>query len=289
MIIVRLKGGLGNQMFQYALGRVLAIKNNTELKIDTSYLNSDIITVTKRDFDLDIFNLDFDILQYKDIPFINRIHKNKIYIKICAAFKKFFKIKGTEVSFNFNSDFLNLSGDVYLDGYFQSPKYFNEYQDVIRKDFIFKNNFSENIISLMKEINEQNSLCIHVRRGDYVGNAYHDVVGREYYSRGVEKIKNLKKIDKIYIFSDDIDWCGKNMNFDLPVMFVGMEYAGSKNSGHMALMSSCKYFIIANSSFSWWTAWLSSHPEKIVIAPKKWFGDPNIDTSDLIPEDWVRI
>ena len=96
-------------------------------------------------------------------------------------------------------------------------------------------------------------------------------------------------VEKIYVFSDDIEWCRANLSFGIPTMFVGDEYAGEKGEGHMYLMSKCKYFIIANSSFSWWGAWLALFKDKIVICPKQWFGDASIDTSDLIPESWIRI
>lgn len=289
MIVVRLKGGLGNQMFQYALGHVLAIKNNTELKVNTLYLDLNSKNITKRTLDLDVFNVNLNILESKDLPFIYRFHKYKMFILISFLFKKILKPKGIEQNFAFNEEFLDLKGDTYLDGYFQSPKYFKGYEDVIRKDFTFKNNFTKNILDLSGEIKNTHSLCVHFRRTDYVNNKNHDVVDMDYYIRGIGYIKNKSKIDKIYVFSDDITWCKENLKFDIPTFFVGDEYVGDKNSGHLFLMSQCHNFVIANSSFSWWAAWLANHPGKMVVAPKQWFGDSNIDTSDLIPDDWIRI
>src|SRR5574343_329897 len=223
MIIVRLKGGLGNQMFQYALGRVLAIKNNTELFIDKSYLESNLFGVIKRDFDLDIFEINFNFVAKGDIPFIHRIYKCKFLNKISLFLLHFLNTKGQEKSFNFDESFLFLKDGIYLEGYFQSPKYFNEYKDVIRKDFTFKDNFSEKINTLMIEIKDHNSLCIHVRRGDFVRNKFHDVVSVDYYHQALALISKKTKIEKIYVFSDDISWCENNLKFDMPTLYVRSE------------------------------------------------------------------
>lgn len=262
MITVRLKGGLGNQMFQYALGRVLATKHNTDLFLDLNYFKNK--NFTPREYNLDQFNIKAQIIEKSKIPLLLKF--------FLPSIKKF-----------------NWNGNIYLDGYFQSEKYFKEYTEVIRKDFTLKNSPAQNIQILAEEIKKANSVCIHVRRGDYVGNKFHEVVNNEYYVKGIEYIKNHAPIDKIYIFSDDIEWCKNNISFELPTMFVGPEYAGEKGEGHMFLMSKCKNFIIANSSFSWWAAWLSNNEEKIVICPKQWFPDASRDTKDLIPKEWIRI
>src|SRR3989344_3678940 len=274
MIVVRLKGGLGNQMFQYALGRVLALKNNTELKLNTSFLNLNFAIGTKRNFSLGVFNIEAKTIE------------SSFFV---ILFRRIFQRKGREKSFNFDKNILSIGSDVYLEGYWHSPKYFAGYEDIIRKDFTLKNLPTKNIQNLAKEIQNTNSLCIHVRRGDYVGNKYYVVINNEYYKKGIEYISSKTAVEKIYVFSDDIEWCRANLSFGIPTMFVGDEYAGEKGEGHMYLMSKCKYFIIANSSFSWWGAWLALFKDKIVICPKQWFGDASIDTSDLIPESWIRI
>src|SRR3989344_5676314 len=293
MIIVKLKGGMGNQMFQYAIGRELSIKHNTSLGLDLTFL----LDRTPRprshrftfyDYYLDIFNINAEIVSQSKVPLICRTFKGKIGLYFDYFRRKFLKLPGTEKSFNFDSSIFNIGPDIYLDGYWQSPKYFSDVEDVIRKDFIFKEELPENIKSLMKEIKDSNSLCIHVRRGDYIGNPVHDIVGKEYYDEGINKIKNLVKIDKIYVFSNDKKWCEENLHFNFPTMFVGEEYSGKNAEGHMYLISGCKYFIIANSSFSWWGAWLSERKEKIVVCPKQWFGNVSRDTSNLIPNSWIR-
>lgn len=295
MIVVRLQGGLGNQMFQYALGRILSIKNKTNLVFNIEAYQNKNSRLFKnnfavRNYDLNVFNIKGQIAEKNEIPWLYRMNgKGKLALLIDAIKRRFFRHKAQELSFKkFNSKLLESGPDTYLDGFFQSSKYFIGLEDIIRKDFTIKNLSSE-IQNLADEILKINSLCIHVRRGDYVGNKNHEVVNNEYYIKGIEYIKNHAQIDKIYVFSDDIDWCKNNLKFEFFTMFVGDEYSGEKGEGHMFLMSKCKNFIIANSSFSWWAAWLSNNKEKIVICPKQWFSDTSIDTKDLIPKEWTRI
>lgn len=290
MIIVKLKGGMGNQMFQYALGRALSLKHNVPLGFDLSFL-LDItsrLNFTPRNYDLDIFNIKAEIVPSRKIPFLNRMFKGMAG-RIFDHLRRFLSCKGTEKFAWFDPSILNLGPDAYLDGYWQSPKYFEGIEDIIRQDFTLKEKLPQNIEELKKEIENCNSLCIHVRRGDYVGNKNHEIVGKEYYDKGIEIIKNKAGIDKIYVFSDDIEWCKNNMKFEFPTMFVGEEYSGKKAEGHLLLMSACKNFIIPNSSFSWWGAWLSTYEKKIVVIPKKWFPWQIINKSDIALEDWLKI
>lgn len=296
MIIVRTSGGLGNQMFQYALGRCLSIKNNTEIKIDNSmqmytYNNkSSILNIVFRKYELNYFNIQAQIANQSEIPFYLRTFKlGKIAIFIDAIRRRTLFHKGREKDFSFDRKILDLKSDVYLDGDWQSYKYFEDIREVIRKDFKFNNQFNESILTLEKEIEQRQSVCVHVRRGDYVGNTFHDVVTKEYYTKGLDIINKKMHIDRVYVFSDDIQWCEKNLMFNFSTTFVSNKYAGESNTGHFELMKSCKHFVIANSSFSWWAAWLSNDINKIVIAPKKWFADESIDTKDLIPEQWTQI
>jgi len=293
MIIVKLKGGMGNQMFQYALGRALSIKNNTALGFDLSFLldRTPRKHFTLRNYDLDLFNISSEIVPQSKIPTNYRKPKSKIGLCFKILKTKFYKIKGIEKSFNFDSSILSMGDDSYLDGYWQSPKYFEGIEEIIRKDFTLKNPLPFNIQNLIEVVKQENSLCVHVRRGDYVGNSHHEVVNKQYYDKALEKVKSLTNIDKIYVFSDDIKWCEDNIKFEYPTMFVGEEYAGTKAEGHMALMSACHNFIIPNSSFAWWSAWLATYKNKIVIIPKKWFPDGSIlgDDEDIVPESWIKI
>lgn len=292
MIIVRLSGGMGNQMFQYAMGRALSIRNKTMLGLDLH----DLLDRTPRpgfmfrDYDLDLFTIAAEVIPQSGVPFWYRSWgTGKIALYTTLFRRKFFGGKGREKGFKLDLGILSLGPDTYLDGYWQSYKYFESIADVIRRDFTLQNSLSLPIQALQREIEAKNAVCLHVRRGDYVGNSFHETVFKDYYDQALAILTSKTSIEHIYIFSDDIAWCRDNLTFPFPVTFVGDEYAGERASGHLALMRACSHFIIPNSSFSWWAAWLSVRPDKIVIAPKKWFTDESIDTSDRIPEDWIRI
>lgn len=296
MIIVRLSGGMGNQMFQYAIGRALSLKHNTSLKLDVTFLNHRIKlpyflrpNFSFRNFDLDVFNIHAEIAKPEEISFWNRpILWGKSMLVIDAALRKLAILPGWEKSFSFDKNVLDFGSDKYLQGFWQSEKYFLDYKDQIREDFTPKKQMSEEYQKLFNEIKGGNSLCVHLRRM-HGGGSFHGKYDMKYYESGIRRITENKRIDKIYVFSDDIGWCKENVKFPHPTVFVEEKYAGEKAEGHLFLMSACRYFVISNSTFSWWAAWLAENSDKIVIAPKKWFRDESINTNDLIPDSWIRI
>lgn len=208
---------------------------------------------------------------------------------LSALRKRILPGRGIEKSFEYDPEVLKLQGDVYLQGYWQSYKYFEGIEDVIRKDFSLKAPFSEKGLALKREIESHNALCINVRRGDFVTSDFHGTVESAYYDTALEKMKALQHIDKVYVFSDDIEWCREHLRFDLPAAYVGHEYKGKKFEEYLYLMAACKHFIIPNSSFAWWGAWLGTNPDKVVIVPERWFLDSSINTEDLIPSEWIRV
>ncbi len=282
MIIVKIHAGLGNQMFQYSLGRALSLRSKDELKFDLSWFN-DTGDDINRPFKLDIFDID---IKEADENKVKNIVPGK-WKRLLGLYdhKKYIK----EKHFNFDEDVINLKGDVYLDGYWQSWKYFSDFEDVIRKDLILKDGFGAEAEKISNIIKDNNSVSLHVRRGDYVQNlktnAYHGTCSMEYYKKAIEYIKNKVGDMKLFIFSDDIEWA-KEQELFKGATFVS--HPGIKDYEEIMLMSLCKYNIVANSSFSWWGAWLNSNNNKIVVAPSKWFNVPK-DTSDLIPDNWVRV
>jgi hypothetical protein len=296
MVIVRLSGGLGNQMFQYAFGRSLTYHLNTSLKLDVSFLidRTPVETHVFRDFSLDIFDLDAQVANF------NGKHSVLSYLRTPSI--ALWKIKRKILGYNlyierrdswFDAEVFNLKGNLYFEGNWQSLKYFNKIENIIRRDFSFKNRLSEDLTQLANEIQQPDSICLHVRRGDYVWQPYankiNGVKGIEYFSSALAVVLTKIKKGRIYVFSDDIDWCIKNLHLDRTVCFVEHEYPNKKSHEYLRLMSLCDHFVISNSTFSWWAAWLSQNSNKIVVAPKKWFEDSTIDTSDLIPENWIRI
>jgi hypothetical protein len=284
MVIVKLMGGLGNQMFQYALGRHLSKKNNATLYIDTTNLlkKEPGSTNTVRDLELDIF--DFPINIYR------QDNRSGIFYKI---YDRISPIKNIQDSvFRFNPAILQLKGNLYLDGYWQTEEYFKEVEELIRKDFIFKNGPNSKNAALLKKTKETQSVSVHFRRGDYITNKgaqqFHGLCSPDYYKSAMKKIKQELGNPHYFIFSDEVGWVRENFSFDDP--FTIVEGNTGKNSFEdMRLMAACKHNIIANSSFSWWGAWLNEHKNKIVIAPTFWFKDVSIDTSDVIPDQWIKI
>jgi len=192
----------------------------------------------------------------------------------------------------YDVEILNAPKNSLFIGYWQTEKYFLPIQDTIRKDFTFKMPLEGLNKTLAESISSCNSVSMHIRRGDYVHNSetskFHGVCSPEYYYEALEFIKKKSANIQLYIFSDDMEWVKVNMKFDVPVTYVGNNI-DNQSYVDMQLMSLCKHNIIANSSFSWWGAWLNNNPEKIVIAPSKWFNDSSINATDIIPEGWQKI
>lgn len=291
MIIVKLIGGLGNQMFQYALGRHLAMKNNSTLKLDIQGFKN----YKLRNYDLNCFNIQENIATSKDLSGVS-LPSDRLISKLgkhmemrIAGVQQIQSIK--ERKLDFQQEILGLGDNIYLDGYWQSEKYFSDIKDVIKKEFTVKNRPDPINESFMEEIIDCESVSVHIRRGDYVSNPttnkFHGFLGLEYYQRTMKLM--LEKVDNphFFVFSDDPEWAERNIKTDAPIIYI--KHNGTKNYEDMHLMSTCKHHIIANSSFSWWGAWLSSYDKKIVVAPKRWFLDERANGEYELPESWVRL
>jgi hypothetical protein len=278
MTIVKLLGGLGNQMFQYALGRQLSIKNKEPLVLYLSdLLKRDSINYTLREFELDVFDIKY---ADKILPGELRSFKERFTFKYLTK-------KINENGHRFNPRVLDLKRNIYLNGYWQNEKYFKGIEDVIRQDFTLKANVLSDNESLIRKISSFNSVSVHFRLGDYlsdpVAKNFHGNLEWDYYKKAIVKITELLASPHFFIFSDDINWVKKNFAFEQEHTFVSHE---GHAAADMHLMSLCKHNITANSSFSWWGAWLNKNPDKMVIAPQKWIN--NIQT-EIIPERWVKI
>jgi len=291
MIIVKLIGGLGNQMFQYAAGRNLAIKNNTILKLDISGFKD----YKLRNYDLGRFKILEDIATSEDLsgvifPSDGSIHKVRKYLKIKIADVQHIQFIKEQEN-DFQPEILTLGDSIYLDGYWQSEQYFSDIKDVIRKEFTVKGVPDPINESYLGKIIDCESVSVHVRRGDYVSNPttaqVHGFLGLEYYQMALDII--LEKIDEphFFVFSDDPDWAERNLKPDAPIAYI--KHNGAKNYEDLRLMSTCKHHIIANSSFSWWGAWLAPDENKTVIGPSRWFSDKDYNDQDRMPENWLRV
>ena len=279
-IRVKLTGGLGNQMFQFAAGYSIAKKNNVKLSLDLRRFN--------RRQDHNGFELQkvFDI--YSKVDFLNNpvkfglINFKEILNNIDITFHIF-----KEPHFHYTNKILDIPQHSILNGYWQSELYFEDYTHEIRKIFSFSKQLDKKNSLIAKEINQNNSISIHVRRGNYLlkTNINHNVDLKEYYLNAIEETSILFDNPKYFIFTDDPLWVAKN--FTLNYSFTVVDINRGKDSFYdMHLMSLCKCNIIANSSFSWWGAWLNNKEDKIIYAPKNWFKNKSICTDDLIPNSW---
>lgn len=292
MIIVRLKGGMGNQMFQYALGRRLAHKHGSELKFDLGFFAEDDQgnpNHVVRNYDLDIFNVAGSPASAAEISKLAKRTNNTFLERVLN------KIIGPKAShirephFHFSESAYNAPDNVYLDGYWQTEKYFADAEDLIRSDFTFKEDVGVEAREILREIEATESVCVNVRRGDFVTNPFHGALGTDYYRQGEEIINARTGAEKYFVFSDEVEWCEANLKFDRPAVFVSHKFAGRKFQDYIRLMAACKHFLIPNSSFAWWAVWFNVNSNRAVVAPKQWFSDSSWDPKDLIPEDWIRI
>jgi len=290
MIVVKLQGGLGNQMFQYAAAKRLAIQHNTDVILDLRWFDEIPETDTKRWYELDCFNItkkEFKPEDYRVISMgLGRKIKLKMSIKALGK-KKLLSFEAPDNSFE--QKVLSLPNNIYLDGWFSSEKYFADIRDVLLADFSFKSKPSVKSEQIRKQIQGSESVSVHVRRGDYISNKYaskwHGLTGLDYYNSAVKIVNNKIKNPELFVFSDDPDWCKANLKFKFPTTYVSHNTKGSED---LRLMVACKHNIITNSTFSWWGAWLNQNPDKVVVAPKKWLNDPSENTEDVIPESWLK-
>ena len=286
MIIVKLKGGLGNQLFQYACAKHLAEQNNDVLKLDLGWYRGGVaVGDTARTYGLDKFAISAQGASEDEIRSVGgRPSALKRLIKKVVG-----KLRPIN-SYLFDQSVLGQKENVHLEGFFQSERYFKEIESIIRNEFQLKGEMGDAARVVLQDIEQTNAVAIHVRRGDYVNNknanAFHGVCSQEYYHQAIELI--AKRIDspKYFVFSDDIEWVEDHIEIPNAVFVSQKDIADYEE---LILMSKCKHNIIANSSFSWWGAWLNANPNKIVIAPKQWVSDARVNTADAVPESWIRI
>jgi len=291
MVNVILSGGLGNQMFQYAAAKALTERLQTGLTLDIQTFGRR-TEATARQFELDIFNIDYTIkstlkgkLLIKTYPFIQK-HRE--------AFQSYGLFTDT-YAILYQPAFETLKGNITMYGYFQNKCYFHNIASDIQKDFTFRKPLTGKNEELSEKIKTGNSIAIHIRRGDYLTNksAVSNFVTCDinYYRKAIEYISSQINNPQFYIFSDDADWVKNNINFvNHPVSFINWN-SGNESYIDMQMMSICKHNIIANSSFSWWGAWLNRNPDKIVIAPCKWFQEEkkNKLLDNFYPKKWIKI
>jgi hypothetical protein len=301
MILVRLRGGLGNQMFQYAAGMALALRHQVALKLDLySYRRAG----STRKFELDKFDLPYvEATDHEIGRMVGWLRLSRLVNKL-----SFYALRHrvyAQPHFHFDPKFLKLGPDKYLSGYFQSEKYFDSVEPaLLRKCFTPKVQPNESNRRYLEQMQHAEAVSMHVRRGDLASNqkyqTFYGTLSGDYYRRAVDQVKSKVNNPVFFIFSDDLPWCEEHLDFIPDKVFVDGN-SGDNSYWDLYLMSRCKHHIIANSTFSWWGAWLNDNPNKIVIAPEqkyrkrfytgllssypaRWYDD-----KDYLPENWIKI
>ncbi|MGE8106566.1 alpha-1,2-fucosyltransferase [Allorhizobium sp. NPDC080224] len=279
-------------MFQFATGRAVAHRLNAELLLDVSAFTH---------YDLRRYELDSWAIRARPAT-RDELARAGVFAAPPTFVRRLMQAAGfglpmnrfQEASFAYDPRILAVKDPAYLDGYFQSARYFADVAGLLREEFVLRAPVDDGNAEVRRKIRESgaSAVSLHIRRGDYVTNAhtaqYHGVCSLDYYRRAVTHIAERCPAPRFFVFSDDLDWVRDNLHIDQEMVLVD---ANGPDSGawDMALMMACRHHIIANSSFSWWGAWLNPHSDKIIVAPQQWFSAATHDTRDLVPGDWVRL
>lgn len=287
MIITQLTGGLGNQLFQYAAAKSLSLHHQAELVLDISSFYRDELPDLEvpRNFEL----LNFVGIKEKFLKYEPKGENKKLYDRFLPNYKK---STYKEPFYHYDKHFFKSKKNVFLKGGWQSEKYFIRIKDLLHSMLKIDTAIINPILEKAVSFSDGNNVAVHVRRGDYLRKPiileWHGVMGKEYYTKAFDLLNSKTKIEKVFYFSDDPEWIEKEL---IPIM-PGEIISGDITTNQFQdfyLMSVCKNNIIANSSFSWWAAWLNSNPGKIVVAPKRWFNKGPQDQQDIIPESWFKV
>lgn len=279
VVVTRLYGGLGNQMFQYAAGLAVARRLGARLYVDTSWFEP---RAHPRDsppirrYGLDAFGIP------AHLPLRQRA---RLRLRPPAVVR--------ERASTYQPDLALVGGSVVLDGYWQSERYFEGCEDAVRRAFTFAPPGSEEARRLLDEILATGSVSVHVRRGDYESNPKHrtlfGLLGPDHYAAAASELCRRRGEDlRFYVFSDDIAWCRGHLELPGAAATTFVTDTGTDVEDLM-LMAACRDHVIANSSFSWWGAWLGNAPDKLVVAPLRWANDPAVESADRIPPGWIRL
>lgn len=297
MIIVRLNGGLGNQMFQYVLGRRLALERKCDLALDIASCQRR----ADRPFLLDRFNIVARLATPQEV--MQATYQRVSWPTIGWHFLRTGKLVHfrraaswvrEEDPAHFDNRILALDQKgLYLDGYWQSERYFDTIAEVVRRDLTLTDPLSPAAADMARQLSSMpEAVAVHIRRGDYLANpratAVHGICPLEYYTTAAHLLAQKLAAPNFLVFSDDPEWCKEH--FKPPYAFkVISGYACAGPQEELVVMSHCAHFIIANSTFSWWGAWLSARTPKLVIAPRRWLAQSEIDISTRHPADWVLV
>lgn len=295
MIISNIIGGLGNQMFQYASARALSIDLNQTLKVTQDMFgiyNSHYGAELER-----VFNLKLNVAQPAELKKVIGPLRTKPEVRRALASKHLAPLRGksfiVEPHYHYwqgLQDRVRQGG--YLQGYWQSERYFSTHATKLRREFTFRPALTGRNAETARMILDGAAVSVHVRRGDYISNAktlsMHGTCSPEYYFAAIDAMLERVPQARLFAFSDDPQWVAEVLAPRYPSLVLVDHNRGEHSYNDMHLMSLCRHHIIANSSFSWWGAWLNPNPDKMVIAPRQWFAN-GTDAKDLLPPTWERM
>lgn len=293
MVVTRLMGGLGNQMFQYAAGHTLASRLGVPLLLDRTFLDSRPpgMDWTPRELALDVFQAPLHFASERTVHILRRPIDQRLHRQLHRILPFLYADVHLQRGTGFDPAFFRHKAPVYLEGYWQNECYFTEVADRLRQELFVPTARPSGVnVVLLGAIQGCVSASIHVRRGDYVHNEnaqrHHGTCSVDYYTGAARELAGDHGVEHFFVFSDDPGWAAVNIPLPRPSTIV------SHNTGRDAhwdlfLMKHCRHHIIANSSFSWWGAWLNAHPDKVVIAPSLWFAGTGTPSTDFIPPTWT--
>ncbi len=294
LVVVRLQGGLGNQMFQYAFGAAVSVEFDARLKFDSRYLSS---FETKRNLDLTSLRVPYEEAQSKDLSRFRMVNSDRTS-PLLARLTRHHLFENRKVvrepDFGYHPGLTKIDhAGKYFIGYWQSYKYFEGIRQKLGRDLETRSALSPKAKLLEAEILGQKSICLNVRRGDFAHNpetkSFHGLMSIDYYTRALNALRSQGDFDRVFVFSDEPEWCRENFSFDKDLNVVSHSHAGPSFSHYLHLMKSCSGFVIPNSTFGWWAAWLSGCSADNVVAPEAWFASNSFDTQHLIPAGWTRV
>ncbi len=297
MVIVKIFQGIGNQLFQYAYGRALSLRSGYNFKMDISYyINYSEVTdhgfTYKRDYGLNNFNIVENVASEAEVTnnqIVTGANRFSRYLnrKLDERAPYYLKKRVKELDTVFDPNLLKVKDGSYIEGYYTSEKYFKDYRNEILNEFTLKAPLNSKNAEVIARMSNTESVCISIRRTNFLSNPLHNVCNEKYYNDGLKAMNDLLSNMHVFIFSDDNDWVLKNFNIPYSHEFVTHNFPDFYED--LRLMSNCKHHVIPNSTFSWWGAWLSQHPDKKVIAPRVWLNSDTIDYSTVIPGEWIKI
>lgn len=288
-----LQGGLGNQMFQYAIARALSERYQTSFALNRSWFDVPQENVTSRELQL-------NLLKIKDVDFISEDFpkKPKRLKRLLQSITPSSALVYYQTNaFDFDPKLLNLkineSRDLYLQGYWQGFPYINSIRPILQKEFQVAGNLPDTYQAYLEKINSTESVMVHIRRGDYVNSPsaakIHGALPLGYYLKSINALLESRPKAHFFIFSDDLSWAKTALNNIKDKTFVEGATSSDSVIFELQLMMSCKHHIIANSSLSWWGAWLKQDDSGLVLAPSRWVNDGSQNLSNLLPSDWIRM